>query len=64
MDAYEIRLLNADGGVILVYFTQNASEDGARACLTQIASIDYSQYEIWRGKTLIARGPKESPQQV
>jgi hypothetical protein len=64
MDAYEIRLLNADGGVLLVYFTQSASESGARKCLAQIANIEYAQYEIWRGMSLVDRGTKDEPSTI
>jgi hypothetical protein len=63
MDAYEIRLLNAQGETILLYFTQSASEAGARRCLADIRNIDYAKYEIWRGMTLLGRGVKETPEE-
>jgi hypothetical protein len=59
MDAYEIRLLNMRGVTILVYFTQSASEAGARRCLADIQKIDYARYEIWRGMTQLSGGVKE-----
>ena len=59
MDAYEIRLLNARGETILLYFTQSASEAGARRCLADVSKIDYAKYEIWRGLTLLGEGAKE-----
>jgi hypothetical protein len=59
MDAYEIRLLNAQDETILLYFTQSASEAGARRRLADIQKIDYAKYEIWRGLTLLGEGVKE-----
>lgn len=61
MDAYEIRLLNARGETILLYFTQSASEADARRSLTDIRNIDYAKYEIWRGMTLLSEGVKDAP---
>jgi len=58
MDAYEIRLLNAQGDTILLYFTQSASEAGARRCLADLHKIEYAKYEIWRGMTLLGDGAK------
>jgi hypothetical protein len=61
MDAYEIRLLNARGETILLYFTQSASEADARRRLTDIHNVDYVKYEIWRGMTLLGEGAKDAP---
>jgi hypothetical protein len=59
MDAYEIRLLNARGDTILLYFTQSATEADARRRLADIRDVDYVKYEIWRGMTLLSEGVKE-----
>ena len=61
MDAYEIRLLNAQGETILLYFTQSASEADARRRLADIRNIDYVRFEIWRGMTLLSEGQKDAP---
>jgi hypothetical protein len=64
MDAYEIRLLNAQGGTILLYFTQSACEADALRCLAGVHKIDYAKYEIWRGLTLLSEGAKDVSPEV
>lgn len=61
MDAYEIRLLNAQGETILLYFTQSATEADARRRLADIRNVEYVKYEIWRGMTLLGEGTKDTP---
>jgi hypothetical protein len=63
MEAYEIRLINADGSTALLYVTQCASDADAIHTAQTIKHATCERFEIWRGLHKIAEGPcaKQAP---
>jgi hypothetical protein len=58
MQTYEIRLLNRDGGTVLLYITQCANDGDALDCVRHMKDMDYARYELWDGSRKIGDGPR------
>jgi hypothetical protein len=58
MQTYEIRLLNGEGGTVLLHLTQCATDGDARDCVRRIRDVPYDRYELWSGLCKIDEGPR------
>lgn len=54
---YEIRFLNADGSVSLLLVTNSESDEHALKAALKKFATEMKPFEVWRGQTLVARGP-------
>ena len=53
MHDYEIRYLNKDGSLALIFKTVCADDDKAREAAAKMLKPEYGGYEIWRDLTRI-----------
>ncbi|MGH6872540.1 MAG: hypothetical protein ACREHE_13650 [Rhizomicrobium sp.] len=58
METYEIRFLDRQGALVLVYFAQCASDGDARSRVPRMTEVHYDHYELWNGTGLVAEGPR------
>jgi hypothetical protein len=58
MSSYEIRLLNGEGRLSLIYMTMCASDDEAKDKIRDVINMPYSHFEIWRDMELISEGDR------
>jgi len=54
---YEVRFFNADGSVSLLFVTNCADDDAARETALKMFARELKPFEIWRGATLVGKGP-------
>jgi hypothetical protein len=60
---YEVRFFNADGTLSLVLLTNSIDDEHAREAALKMFATELKPFEIWRGLTLIAKGPLPSETQ-
>ncbi|HEY2068194.1 MAG TPA: hypothetical protein VGG48_01465 [Rhizomicrobium sp.] len=59
--SYEIRLLNAAGGTVMLYFTQCANDEDALDRLRNLKNVEYDRYEIWQDMRKTGEGERPPP---
>ena len=57
---YEVRFLNADGSVALLFVTNSESDESAVEAALKRFAEEIKPFEVWRGHTFVARGPQPS----
>jgi len=53
---YEIRFMNAAGGLSFLFVTNCASDDQARDAAMKMSRKEFATYEIWRDNVCIGAG--------
>ena len=53
---YEVRFLNADGSVALLFVTSSESDQLAIEAALKAFATELKPFEIWRGQTFVAKG--------
>lgn len=57
MLTYEIRLLNAGGGTVMIHVTSCDSTEEARGRIDGTGGVAFDRFEIWQDGKKVAEGP-------